>query len=306
MQLFEFLKEKLGSSFTPKNWTSSARQHYFLDLGLPSVPEKRYADFTFEDGNSILAQYLASTLGWSGDADGNTTFHLEVKSTVNGLGEPCLLSSNQMRLARKNSPALAARESPLKDVYVLVRVYDLRSQPRIAFFVDPWALIFQGDLEVMWPLKTEVLPASTSEKSRLKSSIMGHDATSALNQGLEVAVRHERLPSDSPSASFHSEVQRAEPTVFPKDFKFNFSSTLERLDIPSRTGPVPSTIFQPFQATEEVENNNSVLSRQVLRYQSVTMMENFRQYSFEELRLADYNFVFEFPAFTSHSIDGGH
>ncbi len=77
------------------NWTSKLRS----EAGHPRFTqrEKEFSDFTYHDASEsmkeILRQLDAETEAmWSG----NTTYHLEVKTTSGTCNEPCFVSQNQV------------------------------------------------------------------------------------------------------------------------------------------------------------------------------------------------------------------
>lgn len=103
------------------------------------------------DTNGRLRTYLNEHVpnfeGPTGQ-ENNITYHLEVKSTMGSLHTPALLSNNQISLAKKYSGVFSTPATQT-DVYILVRVYGLGSdppQPQFCLFPDPWNLICQGSL----------------------------------------------------------------------------------------------------------------------------------------------------------------
>ena len=78
----------------------------------------------------------------------NITYHLEVKSTVGSLRNPARLSYKQIFMAKKYSGRFSITATQ-NDVYILVRVYGLCSDPpqlQLCLFPDPRTLICQNSL----------------------------------------------------------------------------------------------------------------------------------------------------------------
>ena len=139
------MEEKLSPSFTPENWTSHNRNKVFPGHSGSALREKDFADFTYVDTEGRLRRYLRETIPTFESPAGqpNITYHLEVKTTLGGLSAPALLSNNQISMAKRHSGRFSTPATQT-DVYVLVRVYGLGSdppRPEICMFPDPWNLI---------------------------------------------------------------------------------------------------------------------------------------------------------------------
>ncbi|KIW17396.1 hypothetical protein PV08_04590 [Exophiala spinifera] len=152
--VYKFLEDKLSPSFTPKNWTSSARAKAFPNNPVgDDFREKDFADFTFADTDGRMRMYLSEHVPNFQIPTGqrnDITFHLEVKSTLGSLHDPAILSNNQISMAKKYSGRFSTPATQT-DVYILVRVYGLGSdpdhpRPRLCLFPDPWNLICQDSL----------------------------------------------------------------------------------------------------------------------------------------------------------------
>ncbi|EXJ91699.1 hypothetical protein A1O3_00249 [Capronia epimyces CBS 606.96] len=148
--VYKFLEDKLSPLFTPENWTSRARTKAFPNPFSDDFREKDFADFTYVDTDGRMRMYLSEHVPnfESPTGQGNITYHLEVKSSLGGLHTPALLSNNQISMAKKWSGRFSTPATQT-DVYILVRVYGLGSdppQPQLCLFPDPWNLICQDSL----------------------------------------------------------------------------------------------------------------------------------------------------------------
>ena len=179
----KFLQGQLGPSFGEKHWTSNGRKHYIPNLCLHHIPnlcprgchnyytidEGGYADFTIEDSDASQAftQYLRANWAWARSVDGNTKYHLEVKSTPNRVedGAYWTFSTNQIWMARNWSVNLATVSESLRNVYLLVRVFDIDVEPKLWFVIDPWASI---SLDVI--SSVEMKPAYIPKSDTLDSA----------------------------------------------------------------------------------------------------------------------------------------
>lgn len=116
--------------------------------------EKYYADFTYRDDDGKLGKYIAPRNGETSVNPTNhvITYHLEVKTTLDGLRTPVRLSNNQIQMAKRHSLRLVPSSLTQTDIYVLVRIYDLGHEgvpkPKLSFFVDPWDLVCRNFLTI--------------------------------------------------------------------------------------------------------------------------------------------------------------
>ncbi|KIW35069.1 uncharacterized protein PV07_01789 [Cladophialophora immunda] len=149
--VYKFLEDKLSPFFTPENWTSRGRAKAFPNPFSDDFREKDFADFTYVDTDGRLRMYLSENVPNFENPTGqrnNITYHLEVKSTLGSLHNPAFLSNNQISMAKKYSGRFSTPATQT-DVYILVRVYGLGSdppQPQLCLFPDPWNLICQDSL----------------------------------------------------------------------------------------------------------------------------------------------------------------
>jgi hypothetical protein len=91
------LFERRISDWSFENWTSNLRK----DAGyLPFTEgEKMFADFTYLDSSGYMKDILSAAgtklrEGWSR----STTYHLEIKTTLEGCKEPFFVSQNQLNM----------------------------------------------------------------------------------------------------------------------------------------------------------------------------------------------------------------
>lgn len=158
------LRKILGPGFGPDNWTSGLRGEVpgFTHYDGPSV-----ADFIYPDTHGIL------TALWRGGEvkdrwmDAWPTYHIEVKATSMSGGEPFHMSPTQLSTVgvstsvyglelfaetRLQALHMTTRpedlNSPPMNVYVILRVSGIRSDPKYAVFVDPHQLIYKGGLVI--------------------------------------------------------------------------------------------------------------------------------------------------------------
>lgn len=268
--MFKFLQGQLGPSFSEKHWTSNGRKHYIPNLCLnhrPSpcppgcrnyytIDEGSCADFTIEDSDASQAftQYLRANWAWARSVDDSTKYHLEVKSTPTRVENDAYwtFSPNQIRMAREWSVNLATVSEPLRNVYLLVRVFDVDDEPKLWFVVDPWASI---SLDVISPIAMK--PACVLGSNTLVK-------TTGYAQG---SVQHvELLAAESPcerraSDSFLSAIRQNTGEVALDDtFNFTFEAP-EPLSQHTAvvTGPTqraaPPTISNNFEPLVEQDPN---------------------------------------------------
>ncbi|KAK6065454.1 hypothetical protein SCUP234_12572 [Seiridium cupressi] len=137
----KYVNDLFGEFFSDwnpeKHWTSDLRKHY----GFSHFEEKNFADFTFADSEGRMAKFLGL---WTPDARslqkyaGKTVrYHIELKSTVNGEHESFEMSPSQVVMARKYR--LRPQDAYPKDVFILMRLYDFRSETKgIKCCIAPW------------------------------------------------------------------------------------------------------------------------------------------------------------------------
>ncbi|VUC27247.1 unnamed protein product [Clonostachys rosea] len=122
------------------NWTSSARSrngHKPFDNR-----ESTYSTFTIKEqrgmgeANSVSRAFKLSDSGLE-----TRIFHIHVCVTAGGLQSPFRLSNAQYNKCKNMTLQGQAKPS---DVYVLARVYNIHTNPQIAFYTDPWQLYQKG------------------------------------------------------------------------------------------------------------------------------------------------------------------
>lgn len=161
IQIFEVLRRTLPN-FSIDNWTSELRGEIpdFSPYTLSSV-----ADFTYSDTEGALTSAVfgdATSERWAGQWP---EYHIEVKSTSNQEQSPFHLSSRQLQLVcavsyhifsesylippQASQFTLPAHEIPTA-VYVLVRVWDIRSTSRsYTVCPDPHRSLYMGGLKIV-------------------------------------------------------------------------------------------------------------------------------------------------------------
>jgi len=155
----------MGSNYNPRsNWNSQRRTR--ADFPLLSSPKHDESTFSFADVTGTFTKLLlASSPDFAGSAmkewiDKSLIYHLDVKTTRGGLQEEFAVSDAMVKRAREWSIMVQQMKGDVgeapKDVYVLVRVYDMavareekvgggekgkekeESGPQAVFLVDPW------------------------------------------------------------------------------------------------------------------------------------------------------------------------
>jgi hypothetical protein len=112
----------------------------------------------------------------------NVTYHLEVKTTFGAITTPALLSNNQISMAKRYSSRLVSSDTQT-NVYILVRVYDLASEPcrpQFCLFPDPWELICKDLLQIGGDTGIYVRPRTSELAPRAQSTTM-RDMISYIN-----------------------------------------------------------------------------------------------------------------------------
>ncbi|KAL8952362.1 MAG: hypothetical protein Q9222_001724 [Ikaeria aurantiellina] len=136
------------------NWTSRLRKRArkcpgFEDVTSYEKPE--ISDIAWEDRAGVMALSLQS-LGYKPAEswiDKSVTYYIEVKTTIRDSSTPFIMSSGQMKCAKRFSQT-RAQQSQLDGLscYIIVRVYRiLESSRHMRLYVDPYALMRNGILE---------------------------------------------------------------------------------------------------------------------------------------------------------------
>ncbi|KAK3712618.1 hypothetical protein LTR37_009061 [Vermiconidia calcicola] len=137
--VYEWLKKNFSMPFT--GWTSGLRSEHGIEPfdGI----ESDYVDFTI--GEPVISEKITRWLISVGKSEveiyrgEHVTYHFEVKTTVGRCDEPFSMSNNQVALAREWHDSAS-------DVFVILRVYNLTSGPKIRPYVDPYELRQSGAL----------------------------------------------------------------------------------------------------------------------------------------------------------------
>ncbi|KMU77002.1 hypothetical protein CISG_06237 [Coccidioides immitis RMSCC 3703] len=110
-------------------------------------PEECWTTFTLRDKTSAFTEFLthrvvehARVLAYS-----HSTYHIEVQTTKGGINEPFQFDSAKLEMCRRFSNQ---QTSPGADVFILVRIFNVETIPKISFFIDPWTLYARGQLEL--------------------------------------------------------------------------------------------------------------------------------------------------------------
>ncbi|KAF2852960.1 hypothetical protein T440DRAFT_466522 [Plenodomus tracheiphilus IPT5] len=141
-RLFE---KRLGNAYIPSlHWTSPLRIQagllpYFTD-------DETTSTFTFGDTTAAFAALLRSS-GYKVAGSGNcsTTFHIEVIPSDRDLADKFCIDPEQIQKAWRCHTE-ASESQP--EIFVLARVVNIRTKPRVAFFVDPWRLHAEGHMNL--------------------------------------------------------------------------------------------------------------------------------------------------------------
>jgi hypothetical protein len=151
--------------WTFMNWTSKLR----LEAGHPRFTEKErdFSDFTYLDSSEYMRNALqAAGANLPAHWSRSTTYHLEVKTTLEDCAEPFFASQNQLDKVRERGISclsivvaaifcsrlifLQMRRFDLDpdNAYILLRVFEIESeQPGLRLFPSPWGLYMDRTLE---------------------------------------------------------------------------------------------------------------------------------------------------------------
>ncbi|EFW15019.1 hypothetical protein CPSG_08207 [Coccidioides posadasii str. Silveira] len=140
------LESHLRDAYNPKtDWTSPLRSR--AGYAPFNDPEGCWTTFTLRDKTSAFTEFLthrvvehAGVLAYS-----HSTYHIEVQTTKGGINEPFQFNSAKLEMCRRFSNQ---QTSPGADVFILVRIFNVETIPKISFFIDPWILYARGQLEL--------------------------------------------------------------------------------------------------------------------------------------------------------------
>ncbi|KAH9928331.1 uncharacterized protein B0H18DRAFT_1118012 [Fomitopsis serialis] len=144
--VFHMLQRILGPGFTENNWTSELRGQVpgFSPFNGPSI-----ADFQYKDKDGVLTDLWhgkKQRKSWKGRWP---TYHFEVKTTSGAASEPFHMSYAQLQAARQCSIAARASHGVPQDVYVIIRVSEIKSaQPKHDIYLDPHKWFYEGGLVI--------------------------------------------------------------------------------------------------------------------------------------------------------------
>ncbi|KAH9838232.1 uncharacterized protein C8Q71DRAFT_906078 [Rhodofomes roseus] len=142
---YAIFSKLLGSSFGPDNWTSELRGQV---PGFTHYEGGSLADFRCPDDDGIL-----TGLWYGGEVKRRwqfewPTFHIEVKSTSGSGEQPFHMKRAQLRTALQLTGQSESLESPPRHVYVLMRVFNIRTRPGYKIFLDPHRCVYKGGLVI--------------------------------------------------------------------------------------------------------------------------------------------------------------
>ncbi|KAF4630462.1 hypothetical protein G7Y89_g7676 [Cudoniella acicularis] len=143
----EALKQHLPDFNELLHWTSTLRIH----AGFSAYTRRERTDLTYCDTNGHLRRLLRrwadedmpAWLEADVDIERPITFWLEVKTTTEFCETPFYVSSAQYALMRD----MAVSSSHSRDVYVLLRVYNIEGVPGVRVYIDPWTRAQEGQLD---------------------------------------------------------------------------------------------------------------------------------------------------------------
>lgn len=144
-RLFE---NNLNEAYSPATqWTSRLRNR--AGLAPYKITAKSTSTFTIKDITGAFRKFLGRN-GYKKAARwrNNPTFHIEVITTEEEL--ECSrfhLDANQVEKAEKFRITEASSVPPT-EVFILIRVFNIRSSPAAAIFVDPWNMHLRGQLRL--------------------------------------------------------------------------------------------------------------------------------------------------------------
>ncbi|KAF2269756.1 hypothetical protein CC78DRAFT_452837 [Lojkania enalia] len=148
LSVSQFLGTNLGKEYSAsKHWTSILRSQSGYGPYEGRLPG--CSTFTLTNKSGSFAKLLVR-LGHNaaGSWVGSTTYHIQVVASKKGLISSFTLHPLQVKKAREFSLRSSGRETP-SDVFILVIVHSILSEPTMAMFVDPWETHVQGGLEFL-------------------------------------------------------------------------------------------------------------------------------------------------------------
>jgi hypothetical protein len=168
-QVYRSLLELLPN-FGAHNWTSEMRGE-FKHLGLEPYTGDSRADFRYEDTKGALTRHIYGKSRKTAWHPKWPTYHLEVKTTSETEKEKFYMSKLQCEhvsacgyallclLTYIQASQLSIRE-PGKiptDIYVLIRVWNIRDRPAWKFYADPHSLVYDGRLRIVSEVAIQVV-----------------------------------------------------------------------------------------------------------------------------------------------------
>ncbi|THG99605.1 hypothetical protein EW026_g2765 [Hermanssonia centrifuga] len=129
--------------FDANNWTSNLRRHV---RGFEPFNGSSLADFTYSDRFGVLTSILFGQECKDSWMNEWPTYHLEVKTTSGPFQVPFHINKHQMATAA----SMSIRDSTIpRDIYVLLRVYSIRSGPSLKMYPDLYRALHDGHLQIV-------------------------------------------------------------------------------------------------------------------------------------------------------------
>ncbi|KAE8378080.1 heterokaryon incompatibility protein-domain-containing protein [Aspergillus bertholletiae] len=148
----EFLRHVLGSKYNPnQHWTSPWRTrlgHAPFTASSNHPGSSFYLDpITGQAMTELLkAKSLKRVPDWKVS---RPDYHIDVRTTVDDASASFSWSPHHFDMIRRWR---IRGSSPQQDhIYILIRVSNIHGNPRARMFVDPWAMIKEGELQIITP-----------------------------------------------------------------------------------------------------------------------------------------------------------
>ncbi|MCJ1379785.1 hypothetical protein MMC17_002888 [Xylographa soralifera] len=159
---FEYLKNAVPD-FNETHWTSNLKaftKSHPDYKGFEAYDAPEISDFVYEDKLGQLTTFLVN----SGQEEAKAwlakppTYYLEAKATTEGCNAPFSMSNWQTELAQTLMISSRVSSETPEAVYIILRVFSLRTDPEVVIYLDPGRMIADGRLcstpkdgTVVWP-----------------------------------------------------------------------------------------------------------------------------------------------------------
>ncbi|PVH69973.1 hypothetical protein DL98DRAFT_661395 [Cadophora sp. DSE1049] len=147
LHISKLLEQNLGRSYVPTtHWTSRLRGR--AGLTPYQSDDMTRSTFTIDDEMGTLTSWLIQK-GCEAPTSWNKypTYHVEVNTSENKFLSSFCLDPYQVQKARKCNLEIKRSRNP-REVFVLIRICNVRTNPEIAILVDPWQLHIDGLLSL--------------------------------------------------------------------------------------------------------------------------------------------------------------